>query len=298
VTATVTPDVLAVQHDVLDRRQACALWSPAVVRRRIAAGVWQQPHRRVVVCHNGPLSDEQRLWALLLSGPPGSALAGYSALAFDGMPEARTAPGHLVVPGGRRPPHAPGARVVLSRVLGPEDVHPHRQPRRTRPARSLVDAAIGCVHAGAARLVLIRGSQAGVARPGQLTDALARRGQCHHLAVLTETIGDLGGGVRSLPEKRFGELVRRAGLPPPRRQAPVRTPDGRYYLDAEWPQIGLAAEVHGVHHAHVDQLESDWVRHNELTLRGRRVLHFTSFAVRHRGDAVVATLQRASGPAS
>jgi hypothetical protein len=92
---------------------------------------------------------------------------------------------------------------------------------------------------------------------------------------------DPDGGIRSLPEQDFATLVRRAGLPAPQRQALVRDGAGRYYLDADWPERGLSAEVHGIHHARMSQLERDWDRHNALTVRaGRRILHFTSHQVR------------------
>ena len=144
--------------------------------------------------------------------------------------------------------------------------------------------------------VLIQGVQAGVTRPQDLRSALRRRGQCHYLAVLHETVGDLEGGVRSLPEQRFAALVRRAGLPEPARRVVVRSPDGRHHLDADWPDADVSAEVHGVHHAHAAQPEHDWRRHNDLTvLTHRKVLHFTSHQVRTRPDEVAAVLAAALG---
>jgi hypothetical protein len=281
------------QEDVLGARQANDLYGRAAVRRRLDRDVWRRLGSGVVVCHNGPLTERQRLWALLLAGPKGSALGGWSALAFDGMPDGFAQPGHLVVPGGRRRPDVREARVVYSRQLGPADVHPTRRPRRTRPVRSAVDAAVLHEEPASARLALVQVVQAGVVRPRELAAVLERRGQCRHLGVLRETVLDVEGGVRSIPELRFSRLVREAGLPPASRQAVVRGPAGRYYLDAEWPELLLAAEVHGVHHGAAAQQESDWRRHNELTLTGRHVLHFTSFAVRHRPEEVREVLTRA-----
>jgi very-short-patch-repair endonuclease len=84
-----------------------------------------------------------------------------------------------------------------------------------------------------------------------------------------------------------------AGLPQPGRRAAVRAPNGRYFLDADWPDRRLSAEVHGRHHLVADTLEHDWRRHNELTIGGRRVLHFTSHSVRREKAAVIAVLSRA-----
>jgi very-short-patch-repair endonuclease len=122
---------------------------------------------------------------------------------------------------------------------------------------------------------------------------LSTRGQCHHLALLRETATDLAGGIRSVPEAEFAQLIRRAGLPEPQRQIICRRPDGRYYLDADWPHRQVSAEVEGSHHRRAAQLERDWDRHNEITISGRRVFHFTSYAVRHHPDRVVAVLARA-----
>lgn len=66
-------------------------------------------------------------------------------------------------------------------------MHPTREPRRTRPARSLVDAAIWTPQPGAARIVLLRGVQSGLVTPAQLDEALQTRGQCHHLVLLRTT---------------------------------------------------------------------------------------------------------------
>ena len=67
-------------------------------------------------------------------------------------------------------------------------------------------------------------------------------------ALLIETLTDIAGGGHSLPEVAFSRLVRCAGLPPPTRQAILRRPDGRYYLDAEWRPQRVAAEIDGLAH--------------------------------------------------
>lgn len=279
---------------VLSARQATVRFGTAVVRRRLSSGRWVSPRPGVICCHNGPLTPMQSLWAVLLAGPARSALGGWSALACDGLAHGFGEQPHLIIPGSARAPHLPGVRVLRSRALGVADVHPDRQPRRTRPARSAVDAAVLAATPRSARLALVRVVQQGLARPGDLTAVLAHRGQCRYLGVLRETATDLAGGARSLPEREFARLVLTAGLPTPARQAVVRGRNGRYYLDCDWPQLRLAAEVHGIQHLLMQQQESDWVRHNELTIGGRAVLHFTSFDVRHRGDHVIAVLRSAA----
>ena len=65
-------------EDVL-RRQAGVIRSVHVrpwlahsdVRREVADGRWQRPHRGVYVAHNAALTDEQERWVCLLAGPRG-----------------------------------------------------------------------------------------------------------------------------------------------------------------------------------------------------------------------------------
>jgi len=127
----------------------------------------------------------------------------------------------------------------------------------------------------------------------QLFSALPSRGPCRHRAVIVESIEDAVGGVASVPEAQFRDLVIRAGLPRPTHQALRVRPSGRCYLDAEWPEYRLAAEIQGVHHFEVGKREEDLDRQNDLVIEGESLLQFTSFAVRHRPAAVVGMLRRA-----
>lgn len=248
--------------------------------------------------HNGPLQPEQVLWLAFLSGPRGSVLGSWSALAFDGLRTRDAIPAHVVIPDGARRPRLDGplAATVLSRstALGPADVHPRWRPARTRPARSLVDAAIRASSPDQARVVLMQGIQTGVTRVSDLRAALERRGQRRYLDVLRQTLDDLDGGVRSVPEREFSALIRDHRLPAPARQAVLLTSDGRSYLDADWPAHQVGAEVHGIHHAAAPQLERDWRRHNLITTQsGRRMLHFTAHDVRHHRETVADVLATA-----
>ena len=66
--------------------------------------------------------------------------------------------------------------------------------------------------------------------------------------LVTEVVGDLLGGVRSLGEREFAVLCRRHGLPEPTRQALRRTAAGRWYLDVCWEQWGVVVEIDGIQH--------------------------------------------------
>ena len=88
-------------------------------------------------------------------------------------------------------------------------------------------------------------------------------------------------------------IRRRFDLPSPTRQAIVRRVGGRYYLDVEWARFQVCCEVHGTRHLEIPTWDADLDRHNELTAGGRRVLQFSSYAVRHRKDYVGAIVTRA-----
>ncbi|HSK27172.1 MAG TPA: hypothetical protein VK894_09710 [Jiangellales bacterium] len=51
--------------------------------------------------------------------------------------------------------------------------------------------------------------------------------------------------------------------------------------------------MHGVQHLELLSWDADLDRMGEIVARGRRVLPFTSYAVRHQGDRVGSLLRRA-----
>ncbi len=107
--------------------------------------------------------------------------------------------------------------------------------------------------------------------------------------MIAESSRDADGGIQSLPEHEFDVLRRRLHLPEPRRQRILRRRDGRYFLDAEWPQFGVRVEIHGIPHSHVGNWDDDLLRQNDLVAEGG-LLIFSSYAVRHRQDRIAAQL--------
>jgi hypothetical protein len=258
----------------------------------IRRGVWQKPVTNVYVTHNGPLTAAEELGVALAACGPASVLGGLSALEVDGFAGARSARPVVVIPIGARRPHHVDVIPHWSGKLDVKDVHPDREPRRTRPARSLVDAASWAASDVAARLIVISGVQQGLANTRTLREAMTRRGTCRRRALIVESILDAAGGIQSLPERDFNSIVARLNLPRPARQSPVQAPDGRFYLDADWPAFAVAAEVHGIPHLQVARWDDDLHRGNEVTIGGRRVVQFSSFGVRHRQKAVGDQLRR------
>ena len=277
---------------------AVAAHGRSAVRHAIAVGRWQRPARGVVVDHNGPLSRDEIDLVRLHACAPGSALAGLSSLRIDGF--TGFAPTHtdVVQPeGSKRPGQGPGPGLDgllphWSTELGHLDIHPLLVPRRTRPARSVVDAAAWAGSDRQAVAIVLAAFQQGLVAARTVHDALARRGPMRRRALVRESVLDAGGGVQSLPERDFDEIRRGAGLPVPSRQRAVRGPTGRYYLDAAWTTWDVAVEIHGLPHLEVQQWSADVVRANEVVISGPRLIAFTSYATRHQKTLVADQLTR------
>ncbi|MCX6408661.1 MAG: hypothetical protein NTV28_17250 [Propionibacteriales bacterium] len=261
------------------------------VRRNVEIGVWQRPCHGVVVLHNAALSRDERDLVALHSSRRGSALSGPSALRLDGLDVGDARP-HVTLPAGAKAPSWDGAVAHWSHELTQRDVHPARTPRRTRPARSVLDAASWHESERYARWVVITALQSGLVTTRHLREALTRRGRCRHRGVIVQSVLDAAGGIQSLPEKDFDAIWRATGLPPATRQQPLRGPDGRYYLDVWCEQLGFGVEVHGIPHLAVEQWDADLHRSNEIVIRGRNGLTFSSYTIRNRPNDVMDQLDR------
>lgn len=282
-------------HDVADvvhrRDLGPDAWRYA--RREVRARRWRRFSRDVFIAHNGPLTDDQTERAVLASCPPGSALAGLTAARRAGLRGFAPDAVYVTIPCGNRSPLLDGVVVHYSRFLGPEDVRPDAHPRHTRPARAVLDAAAWADSDRYARAIVLASVQQRLVTPAHLTDALPRRGPCLRHALIVESIEDAAGGIQSLPEREFEEICRAFGLPKPSRQVILRRPDGRYFLDIDFDEYKLSAEIDGRPHMDVLQWTADLDRANQVVVSGRSVMRFTSYAVRHERARVGMTLVEA-----
>lgn len=280
-------------RSVMRTSEAIALHGRGKVRHAIASGRWQSPCRGVVVSHNGKLSkDELDLVALNLCAP-GSALGGMTSLRYDGFTGLDQPEAYVVLPeGADRPRQREGIITHWSTELTDSDVHPFKEPRRTRPARSLIDAASWCASDRFARTIVIAGLQQGLANARLMHQTMERRGTCKRRGLIRESVLDAEGGIQSLPERDFDEIRLGAGLPRPTRQVRVKGPDGHYFLDATWDEVNLTVEVHGAPHREINQWDADVRRGNEVAIDGRRQLVFTSYAIRREKPVVADQLLR------
>jgi very-short-patch-repair endonuclease len=178
--------------------------------------------------------------------------------------------------------------------MTPEDVHPRREPRRTRVARSLVDAAAWMGSDRGAQAVLAAGVQQRLVRPGDLLAVVAANRRLARRAMISATLDDIAGGAQALSELDFIRLVRCHRLPEPDRQARRRDAHGRRrWLDAVWETARLIVEVDGIHHTDAAEYWADMDRDNDFVLDGYRILRFPAFVVRYRPGYVAAQIRGA-----
>jgi hypothetical protein len=287
------------RNGVWRRRDLASSGSDSRIRAQLRGGRWQAPFPQVIVLHNGPLTPAQKMWSAFMAAPPGAMLHGLSALEHDGFRAFAPDSLAIVIPGSSadpRPRQLSAAadwrlQVRWSRELSGADVNDVAVPPRTRPARSVLDAASERIAPWRARAIVLASVQERLVRPAALWDALSRRGRCRNRAVIAESIDDAAGGIHSVPEREFDRIRSRLGIPEPTRQLTLRHEDGRHYLDNAWDEFGIRVEIHGVPHLEIAQWDEDLLRQNDISVTGA-LLVFSSYAVRHRQERVAEQLVR------
>ncbi|MCD6639281.1 MAG: hypothetical protein LT071_05145, partial [Nocardioides sp.] len=208
----------ATQEGVVSRRQVYAAGlTRAEVRANVRAARWQAVGRHVVVVTTGPLTDEMRWWAAVLSGGPRAQLDGASSLVAAGLKGFDVARHRVSVPRG-----APVFRDALvdvrqTRHWSSADLAPGLLPR-TRSDVAAVRGALWAVSHRQGALLVTMAVQQGLVTPEAVGVALLRIKKAPRLAQLREVVSDLLGGARSLAELDFARLCRERGLPEPDRQ--------------------------------------------------------------------------------
>jgi len=289
----------AAANDVRAYTDAQTLCGDGRLRAQLDANRWQAPTRGVVVLHNGPLTEDQRMWVALLAAPPGTVLGELSAARHDSLKGFEPDGLRLVVPGSSRNPHIRqhfpedwNVKLKWSTELGPDDVNPAAIPPRTRLARSVVDAASERVPKRWSRVLILAPVQQRLLPTDWLWDTLSRRGNCRNRAIIVESIRDAEGGIQSLPEQEFDAIRARWRLPEPTRQTVLKRKDGRYYLDSEWTKYGVRTEIHDIPHLLLQNWDQDLLRQNDVSIAGDGLLVFSSYAIHHSEHRVGDQLDR------
>lgn len=279
--------LLVEQHGVLRRRQLYELgWTRWEIEAEIAGGRWRDLGASVVATHCGPLTTRARWWAAVMQVSPRAAIAGMTALQAAGLTGVRDEAIHVAVPPSCRPRQPDGVSVHQTRRFGDGDLMPNGLPRM-RVAPAAVQAAIWAGSDRQAALFLVAPVQQRLVLPSDLDACLATVRRDRRRSLMTAVVRDLKLGAQALGELDFAALCRSHGLPEPSRQRPVSTSRGRRYLDVEWEDWGVAAEIDGIGHMRAETwLDETW-RHNAVVLSGRRLLRFPQLAIRLEPDAVM-----------
>jgi hypothetical protein len=148
--------LLVRQDGVISRQQALRLMTAKSLRQRVASGRWRSVRWGILVAHNGPISDMQRLWigVLAVGGDAPAYLGGLSALIASGLRGISSNAIHVLVPASRRISAPPGVALHRTRHLPKSDRRPHTSPPATALGRSVVDAAQWARSDDEARLII------------------------------------------------------------------------------------------------------------------------------------------------
>lgn len=152
-----------------------------------------------------------------------------------------------------------------------EDVFAVGQPRRTMPARSIVDAAQWAATDDEARSIVAAAFQQRMVGGEEVHLVVERLPRLRRRRLILETATEAAGGAHSLSELDFLLLVRRAGLPEPTRQQVRRDSAGRRrYLDAYFEEWQVHVEVDGSQHLDPTHAWADMRRQYAVWIEGDR----------------------------
>ncbi|MFN8148900.1 MAG: hypothetical protein U0R76_15750, partial [Candidatus Nanopelagicales bacterium] len=260
------------------------------VTHQLDAGRWQLVAPEVVSCDNGRLDREQLRWRAVLHAPRGW-VGGRTSLETYGLHGYAPEAVHLLVPRDARPIALDG---VVLHVSGRLDDLAHSldgQLPRTPVARSVVDAATWSPHPRLAAGVVVAAIQQRLVTPDQVDGELARAGRIRHKIAIRAAIAGAREGGESVSEIDVAPLLRRAGLPVFRRQAPDR--GRRRDLEVELPDGSvLVLEVDGPTHNTPEGRWRDAERDAEVAEDGKLSLRLPTYAVRQDPSGVVRALVR------
>ena len=286
----------ASRHGVFSRSQAVGAGATrGLIEWRVATSRWEVLHPGVYRLAGAPESWRQRLLAGCLVAGKGTVVSHRAAGALRQLPGAPEGIIELSVPAGRRVRRA-GILVHETKWLAPVDITVVDAIPVTTATRTLIDLA-GVVSVEVLEEALddaLRRRLTSLPRLRWRLAELARAGRpgVIPLRALLAARGGASTVPESVLETRLLRVLRRAGLPIPACQYPVRD-RGRIVavVDFAYPDICLAIEVDGYRwHSGRARWERDLGRRNVLTGLGWRVIHVTSTDLQRRPDEMIGTI--------
>ena len=212
---------------------------------------------------------------------------------FDlrGTEAVRNEPLHFLGPAGLNNRRVRGLQVHCSH-LGTDDVVLHRGVWCTAPPRTACDVVrLGPPVDGLA--TLDAALRSGTCTTELLVAAAEEQAGLRDVIRLRELIPHADGRAESPMESRMRWRFIDGGLPAPDLQIEVAEGPRRHRLDTGWREHRVGAEFDGLEaHMTRQQLDADRDRHNWLSERDWRLLHFTAVDVYRRWERMIATVQR------
>ncbi|WP_083753601.1 hypothetical protein [Actinosynnema sp. ALI-1.44] len=281
------PHRVALAADLVD----LGLTGATVNRRCLPGGPWQRLLPGVLLLDRTAPTRWQLIQAALRYAGEGAVVTGSDALTLHGLrpmlPHGRV---HVLVPSRRFVRSS--ASVLVERTLSP----PRPVLRHGLLTAPLARAAVDAARRITSRAVVSTVFAEVVFHKGVRLDELntelvvgTRRGA----ALCQEVLHDMGGRIRSGVASLARDLVLRAGLPPPRWNAPVDDAMGNPLgaVTGTWDDMRLAWDVHAFDFdPDPDSYPTALKRGSRLAATGLLVLHTPATRLRSDPQGVIAEL--------
>jgi hypothetical protein len=277
------------QHGVVAHRQLMRLGlSRSAIQHRLRAGRLHRVHRGIYAVGHARVSVHGRSMAAVLACGTGAVLSHRSAASHWGLRPSARPVSDVTAPGRSRRPRR-GIALHLVRDLDPRDRDTEDGIPVTTVARTLLDLA---------EVVRLPDLERAVEAAERLRlfdlraveDTMARNRGRRGLRPLHQALE----AYRPLPdtrlelERRFLDLCREVGLPPPS----VNVMLAGLEVDFAWQDARLVVEMDSrTYHMTRAAFERDRIRDASLQLAGYRVLRITHRRLRHERAAVARTIR-------
>lgn len=283
------------QHGVVAHRQLIELGlGRGAIQHRIGAGRLHPIHRGVYAVGHSTITLRGRWLAAVLASGRGAALSHRDAAALWGLRPSSRAP--IDVTAGRSRHAHPGVCLHRSRGLAPEDMVRREGIPITAVGRTLLDLAELLPPEDVER-AFEEADRRGLLDLRTL-EGLCRRSRGRHgLRTLARLLANERlptPTTRSELERRFLELCRMAGLPPPA----VNVMVAGFEVDSVWLDRRLVVELDGyAFHRTQRAFERDRARDAALQVEGYRVIRVTDRRLETQPAALVHEVRSLLGTA-
>ena len=286
---------IAAQGGVFTTAQAREAYSEWELRRLISSGRWRRSRwRGVLVDAELPDSPSLELRAAALAAGPDLVVCHTTAARLWGFDVLGDPTLHFVGPPTLVNRRLPGIQVHPS-SLGCDDAVRVDGVWCTPAARTACDVVrlTAPIHGLATLDAALRSAWC---TREELAAAAAAQSGLREVIRLRRLIPHADRRADSPMESRMRWRFLDGGLPPPELQIRVGDDVVQRYLDTGWPEHRVGAEFDGLEaHMTAEQLRDDRRRHNWLTDREWKLLHFTAVDVYRRPAEMIATTAAALG---